>query len=383
MTKALIAGYPWDLLDDLDATLDRLRGDVGATGVAVWAAARPVLTLRAREAEPRVFRTRGGLLFHPSPEHLEGTRIKPIVSEWAKGRTVWPRIAEACAARGLELRAIVSAAATGRLAERNPEAASKNLFGTVSERSLCLCNADVQAFVCGLVADLTSREGVAGSVLTDVHVSWDEARRDAVETALPTDGVQQTLLGMCFCESCYQKAAAEEVDAAAARRVAQKILNDSLEHGNGRAERIEVLVGDQPILAAYQRAQTLELSRLVGRLGEACSGELILERSLDGPMRRQHDAIDWSVPAASLTSLNPDTALSTALSAAARRRELRLPASWALGPNAQELVKTVAQAVEAGCDGLLFDHLGLLPDRGLNTVRQALRFARRSGGAPV
>jgi hypothetical protein len=121
----------------------------------------------------------------------------------------------------------------------------------------------------------------------------------------------------------------------------------------------------------------------VGRLAEACGGELILERSLDGPVRGQHDAIDWRVPAASLTSLNPDTPLSAALSAVGRRRELRLPASWAVGPDAQELVRAVAKAAEGGCDGFLFDHLGLLPDRGLNTVRQALRFARRSGGAPV
>lgn len=381
MMKAFVEAYPWDLLDDLDATLDRLHGDVGVTGVAVWMAARPVLTLRAREVEPRVLRSRGGLLFHPSLEHYEGTRIKPIVSGWAKGRTVLPRIAEACAARGLELRAIISAAGTGRLAERHPEAACKNAFGTASQQSLCLCNADVQAFLYGLLADLSSRDGFAGVQVADLFIAWAEAISGAVDAALPLAGVPRLLLATCFCESCHQKATAKEIDAAAARRKAQAVLTDALAGKHqGPAEQIDELFEKEPVLAAYSTVQTAELSRLVGRLADACSGELIVEQALDEPIRRQHERIDWSVPAGSIARLNRDTPLSAALSSAGRRRELRLPVSWALGPDAQGLVRTVARAADEGCDAVCFDHLGLLSETGLTTIRQALRLARRSGG---
>ncbi|MGB2985153.1 MAG: hypothetical protein WBE26_04665, partial [Phycisphaerae bacterium] len=120
--QVFLTAYPWDLLDeDLGTVLDRLHGEIGVTGVSVWVSSPALTQLRVRDVEPRVFRTRGGLFFHPDEQRYVATRCKPVVSSRHKTRNPLARIADACAERALELRVIVSAAATGRLAQRYPE----------------------------------------------------------------------------------------------------------------------------------------------------------------------------------------------------------------------------------------------------------------------
>ena len=138
MLKAFLTAYPWDLIDEgVDAVLDRLHGEVGISGVSVWVASPPVVQLRVRDVGPRVVRSRGGLFFHPDEQPYAATRCKPIVSGWVKGRHPLTRIAEACAERAMDLRVIVSAAMTGRLAQRHAEMACKNVFGCVPGQSGC------------------------------------------------------------------------------------------------------------------------------------------------------------------------------------------------------------------------------------------------------
>ena len=178
MTSYYLTAYPWDLLDEgLDPVLDRLQGEVGVTGVALWVASPPVTRLRPREVQPRVFRTRGGLFFKPDESRYEATRLKPVVSTWLKSRDVFARIAEGCARRGLLLRALVSASQTGRLAEKYPAMACKNAFGDESRSSLCLVHPDVRAYLLALVCDLASGNALAGVVMTDWTVRWSDVDR--------------------------------------------------------------------------------------------------------------------------------------------------------------------------------------------------------------
>ncbi len=376
MLQALITTYPWDLLDeDLDAALDRLHGEVGVTGVSVWAASPPVVQLRARNVEPRVFRTRGGLFFHPVEERYSGTRLKPIVSGWVKSKHPLKRIVEACGERGMELRAIVSAAMTGRLAERHPEMACKNLFTDVSHTSICLLNPDVQTYLCSLVSDLSTDSGLSAVTITDFVSAWGEAFGADLRVGVKLGETDRSLLSTCFCESCHQRATAADVDVAMAQRSAQVILNKCLDNGTPTGAALDTLLADNEPLAAYYRVRGEEMSSFLGRLVEACQGELLLDRCLRGQERTLCTALDWSLPSAVITHVDRPEELAGAFCGSARRNELGAPGRFA---HRSELVSVLSQAVELGFTGVNIDNYGLLPDTALTPVKQAIRLARRT-----
>ena len=390
MLRTFLRAYPWDLIDEgVGPVLDRLHGEVGATGVSVWVALAPLTQLRVRDVQPRVFRTRGGLFFGPDEQHYVGTRCKPIVSGWVKARDPLARIADACIDAGMELRVIVSAAMTGRLAQRHPDMACKNALGAESHVSLCLANPDVQTYLCGLVADLSSNYSLFGVTVTDLVIAWAEACAGNLRVAAPLGAAETSLLETCFCESCNQGATAADVDVAMAMRSVQVILQKSLDGGattppspldkGGEGGRgLDAIVADSEPLAAFYRWRAEELSSLLRRLTEACRCELLLDRADDGVAGEQNTLLDLSLPAAIITRLNHPEEPASALCPAARRNELRLPEGSAIGTHAPDLVRTLSQAMELGFAGVEIDNYGLLPDSALTSIKQAIRFARRS-----
>ncbi len=378
MLRAFLSAYPWDLIDEgVGAVLDRLYGEVGATGVSLWVAPPPLVQLRVRDVQPRVFRTRGGLFFHPDERHYCGTRCKPIVSGWVKTRNPLTRIAEACTESGMELRVIVSAAMTGRLAQRHSEMSCKNAFAAESQVSLCLANPDVQAYLCGLVTDLSSNYSLSGVTVTDFVIAWAEVYAGGLRAGMPLGEVEASLLSTCFCESCHQRATAAGVDVAMAQRSVQVILQRSMHAGVATDRRLDAIVADNEPLAAYYRWRTGELSSLLARLAKACRCELLLDRTLDGPAGEQHAGLDLSVPAAVIYRLHHPEELASAFCPAARRSEFRLPEVFVIGSHAPDLVRTLSQAVELGFAGVVIDNYGLLPDSALTPIKQAIRFAKR------
>ena len=95
MLRAFVSASPWDLIDDdLDGGLDRLHGEVGVTGVSLWAVAPPRVELRTRSINPRVFHTRGGAFFHPEGRYYDATRCKPIASARVKSSDPIARLSQ-------------------------------------------------------------------------------------------------------------------------------------------------------------------------------------------------------------------------------------------------------------------------------------------------
>ncbi|MCH8149687.1 MAG: hypothetical protein IH987_17150, partial [Planctomycetes bacterium] len=209
MFHSSIVAFPWDLVDEgLDAALDLVQGEIGATSLSVWASTPPIGQMRARPLSPRCFQTDGGLFFQPDAALYEDSRCKPPTADWIKSRNPFARISEGCQTRKLGLRANISLTKVGPLAERHPSAACKNVFGTPSHRSVCLSNPDVQAMLAALVRDLTSNYVVAAVVLADLDVAWGEALDLPIPVQGEEVGLLRRLLSLCFCESCRQTVAA-------------------------------------------------------------------------------------------------------------------------------------------------------------------------------
>ena len=377
MIRCFIEAYPWDLTHaGADAVLAALRGEVGVTGLAVWAAAPPVTTFRIRDWQPRVFRSRGGLYFQPTKDRYERTRCRPLISSWTHEGERFHRIAAACERHGLQLRLILSAAAVGRLAEHYPEFAARNLFGVESASGLCLGNPDVQEYLVSVIADVTAQYAPAGVVLSDFAVTWREAFQHEFSAGVLGD-VHRRLMGVCFCVGCRQQAEEAGVDAGGAAEQAGTLLQSAFIDGAPPLTFDEVCSGN-PAFAEYLCFQQERLHGLAHRLIAAGPCEVLIQRELHAPHTCGVDRLDSGAPGAILTAIRRSEDLDQIKLGRAARSELSVPASMAASARAPELVSTIQRAATMGISGVQIAHFGLLADPMLSPIKQAIRFARRT-----
>jgi hypothetical protein len=379
MFELFLVAYPWDVpVEHLGEELDRLRGEVGVTGLSLWVAAPPATQFRAVGLNPRVLHTRGGVLFQPTERHYAQTRCQPVVSSWSTAGNPLARISKACAAHGMRLRVMVSASATGRMAERYPEFTCRNAFGDESQTRLCLANPEVQSYLRGMVMDLSSDDGVCALTLADFDIDWSDAEVEKLQTAFVGGPIERSLLATCFCGSCRERAQSAGVDAEAARQTAEGLLQEAMEHGHRQDGSLEDCFAEHPGLGEYRRRQTEELNSLLRKTKEACRCELLLERRADRSGEDAAGGLDLSIPDAVITCVDDLDELSRAAPPGARRNEVRLPAASAVGAVGDRLVGVLPEAVQAGFAALEIDNYGLLPRAALATLKRAIRFARRT-----
>lgn len=377
MFEFFLVAYPWDLpAEDVGSVLDQLRGEVGVTGISLWSGVPPTIQLRAGARYPRVFRTRGGVFFQPAQRHYTQTRCQPIVSSWVTMGNPLAPIAKACAGRGLTLRVIVSAAATGLMAERYPEFACRNAFGDESRARLCPANAEVQTYLRGLTLDLSTSVGVTALTLVDFDIRWSDA--DDLHAGILLGPLQRSLLAVCFCESCAQRSQNAGIDVESARRAVEQTVNLAFEQGPGEGTQLEVFFAEHESLAEHRHRQFEELTTLLRKLKETCRCDLLLKRTANDSGLDVANELDYSIPSTVITRVDDTARLPIVTPLRARRNELQLAATSAVGPAASRLVGILPDAAKAGFIAVEIDHYGLLSESALTTLKQAIRFARRS-----
>ena len=379
MLDMFIIAYPWDLIDEgVDSVLDRLHGAVGADGVSVWAAVPPVLQLRVRPLEPRLIRSRGGLVFQPRAEYFSQSRIKPASSHLETEAGLLQVIREGCVSRGLKFRVRVSAAGTGVLALLHPEFACRNVFGYESTRYICLSNPDVRGYLRGLVKNLAADFSPEGIVIADCAQQWFECT--AVESSVlgPADSQARQLLSVCFCESCGNVAAERGVNVSAARSCLRAGLELILKGSRDAEAQRPAAADEKPELAEYHSAQAEAAASLLRELRAAYDGDLVLDRGPASSALRKRTELDAGIPSAVISRIASVADARSMFAAGARRNELRVPASLATGAQAQELVSMLASPAAARFSGVEFDHYGELSDAALEWVKRAIRFAKRT-----
>lgn len=360
--------HPWDLFDEgPEPVLDRLRGDVGVTAVTIVAAAPAMSTLRTRSVDPRVLHCDGGLLMSPDESRYDASRLRPLPASRVKARESFDAAAEAAASQGLHIRAQVSAAATGRLALRHKAAAAKNVFGSPSQFSLCLANPDVRAYLLALCADLRQRCRLAALVLTDFELRWTDAVNGRLALGAAPGPRESELLAICFCESCRQGATDAGVDIAAAARSVEALLERFLDTARPTGADFDAVLTDAPALRDYVAWGDGVLARLF----EECRSAVGCEVLVGGAVRRE----SRGVPPAARVELLPD--MERAGSALAGR-EAFIAAEAVNGLESSELVRGFALAAQAGCRALEVGPWGLLTESAISSLRQAIRFARRT-----
>ena len=370
--------YPWDLdAASMEQVLDHLHGEIGFTGISLACAVPPVTELRARPAEPRCFRTEGGLCVTPAAGKYDGTRLEPTACAEVPAGTC-ARIAQSCRKRKLALRLVVSTTQLGGLSSRNPWAANCNVYGDVSRRSVCLLNANVQAFLAVLLADLNAQLAPQEIVLADYHAAWSEAMGHELDVGVASDTGTRSLLSMCFCPSCHQGAEAAGVDVSAVKTTVTGLLARSFDASGGALPGWEDLLAEHSALDAYNHWRGAALGALWRRLAQASEADLLLFRSSARVARSHLGGLDWSPPAAVVSELCAADELTAAFCEGARRNVLHLSARVAAKLAPDPLVALLVQAAEAHWQGVEVGRYGQLGDTLLESLRRALRFARRS-----
>ncbi len=373
-----VTAYPWNLMErGLSELLDRLHGETGATGLSVWAATPRLCQLRVRDVRPRWFRTEGGLFFQPKRHSLTRAGTRSLVSNWTRSENPLAVIAEQCERAGMKMRAIFPAATTGLLAARYPEFACMNAFGDESKSAICLANPDVQEFILGLAADVTENYAVSAFILADYFVGWQEAYSKNVLTTHPLGAAAQSALGTCFCPSCLRVSEAAGVDLDKARHEVREVLNAALGDSFPVEDRTGA-GGKGTSLQTHRRIQSDSVGQLLRRIVEECSRDVLIARSLAGDGLVTVSKVDDLSPVGVLTRVESADDLGAAFNPNAKQNELWVGASWAVGNRSASFVAAMAEAARLGFTAIDINNYGVLPDSALETVKQGIRFARRS-----
>jgi hypothetical protein len=155
-------------------------------------------------------------------------------------------------------------------------------------------------------------------------------------------------------------------------------VDRAFEQGPHEENSIEDFFAAHESLAEHRRRQIEDLNTLLGKLKEACRCDLLLERTALDSRLDAASGMDLSIPSAVITRVDDLGQLPTVMPPGARRNELQLSAASTVGPAGSRLVGILPEAAQAGFAAVEIDHYALLSDSALTTLKQAIRFARRS-----
>ena len=373
-----IIAQPVDLLPadrdqekkELDAVLDKLRGEVGLTGLSVWAATAPADYFRARESLPRCVHSDGGLYFEPRAS--SGGCRPPVAANGAF--TSLTTIGKACERYGLSLRLRLATATLSGLARYYPEFASRSAFDDPSRVSVCLLNPAVQDCMAGIVSGIPPQLGASQIVLDDFRIAWFDAFDRSIRWPVSPGCVERLVLGTCFCSACMKAAQDAGVDAHEARRRTQTFLQLFFARGTTFGGSLAGFRAEQPALEAYAGMQAQSLNSLLTRIVESARVEVLVARGRCGHECAADD-FEPHIPAGIVTRISGLSALATGNTPPSRNQEASLPASALLGSHAEEFVASMARLGEWGYAGVEIDDYVALPDGAFPTLRQGIRFA--------
>ncbi|HSW46645.1 MAG TPA: hypothetical protein VLM89_13865, partial [Phycisphaerae bacterium] len=378
--------WPWDLVDEgVDHALDRLQGEAGLTGVSVAVHYHDVDHLRPHAGvSPRRFRSIGGAQFQPDAAAYAATRYRPVVADWVRKSNPLAAVAEACARRGLTLRAWLVGLHSPATVERFPAGAIKDLFGDLEPTWLCPSNLDVRELLRAMTADLTEHyplEAVELEAVTFPPRPIPGFRRQA---GFDSGSTGLWLRSLCFCESCRQMASRDRVDVAAAAAGVRRRLENLFASGEPLNTPVEDLLNDEPALAAYADWRCRQVTSLIELVRSSCRCRLVVHRGGD----RWWAGADYAAIAAHCDALMPlyyeaaPAGLAAVVEQAAGevdgpdRVEIGLSACTPPCPDSASLVALVREAARLGVRSVNIYQYGLLPEKRLEWIRQASRYAR-------
>ncbi|PPF68579.1 hypothetical protein C5E16_06870 [Clavibacter michiganensis] len=361
--------YPWDLIDDPDATA-RVR-DAGADGVAIAAVYHSVRAATPLHPRHRVVDARDAALYVPVRPEAWG-EIRPSDHAPWVGPRAFERAAAVAREAGLRVEAWIVLTHACAIGERHPERSVVDAWGHVHVHALCPSHPEVREYAATLVAEVAAAAPLDGVMLEAcgplglAHLSAHEKTSGADWSA-----DVEALLSICFCTACVAALAADGVDPDALRAEVRARVD-----ADGSTDGLEA------VLAVRARARRLLLEACVGAARAAGVARVVVHADPDpwatGPFAALLDDVDLvdGVILADAVVHDPD---------AVRALRSRLPGTrlggwmWAMPPATAAGIRAGWPRAIAGIDDAYAYHLGLVGPERLAAVGDALRAGAGAG----
>ena len=303
--------FATDLVDEgIDVVLERLqRAHLdGLTMACNYHHSRDVFPHNPKH---RVRYMQGGVFFQPDPSRYAQLTIQPDVPAWVREEDPLRNVCRAAERRGLVVRSWTNNTHSTALASANPSCAIQNVFGDTYINSLCPANPDVRAYVSTLNSDLARYPLDALLVESVCYMPFDHGYHHE-RCLVPITPLAKFLLGLCFCEHCVSKVAAEGVDAAALRKHVADQLDRHLAGDPSELDGLELTRrsveqlagGDMTAMLAARRSIVASLIHEVKDAVAAVSGVPVLVMEWSGGLR----GAGMGMPVGDTSSAAPDRA---------------------------------------------------------------------------
>lgn len=303
--------FATDLVDEgIDAVLDRLEGAHldGLTMACNYHHSRDVFPHNPKH---RVRYMQGGVFFQPEPSRYVDLRMQPDVPAWVREDDPLRNVCRAAERRGLVVRSWTNNTHSTTQASANPSCAIENVFGDRYINSLCPANPDVRAYIRTLNSDLARYPLETLIVESVCYMPFDHGYHHE-RCLVPISPLAKYLLGLCFCEHCIAKAAAEGVDMGALRR---HIADELDRHLAGDPSELDGLPftrtaveqlagGDMTAVLAARRSIVTSLIHDVKDAVAAVSGAPVMVMEWSGGLR----GAGMGMPVGDTSTAAPDRA---------------------------------------------------------------------------
>lgn len=387
-----------DFRDGVDPVLAEIAG-LGGGGVTVAAAYHQARDLTPR-GPARVTTRRDGVHFLPSARFAAESPLAPPVQDGAEAEPL-ATLRERTVARGLALHAWVVVLHNTTLGTRHPDVAAETCFGDRLLADLCPAHPDVRRYAVALAREAASLQ--PDSVVAEsLHFGSFGHGHHHERCFVDLGGLDEFLLGVCFCAHCRARAGAVGVPGDEARAACAAVLGAVLAGSPGpgpdEVTPASVSAYGGAALSAYVTSRTETVTSLVAEVAAAVrdEGSRLVVLDLTGTAKgyatglpvgalAAADAWQFGVDVAGIgrhadvgvlayaqdpARVGADVAAYRAATDARLRVVLRPGRPDTL--TAEQLQAKVQAAVGAGATGVDFYHYGLVTAPVLGRVRTAL-----------
>lgn len=406
---------PWVYRGENDELLARILGEVGPDYVTIPLVTGPFTELRAERTHGgHVVSSSGGWHYQPDAARYAGCSHKPQSADWLHGRDVLPQMLADLRGRGVR---VVFRVDPGSALKGLPTTPLPMRIRNVWDEELpwagpCLLQPESEQLLRGLIADLSVHQPDGWSI-----VRW-KANTSPAFTRRSMRGFRTRSGGpatVCLCAGCRAVAQRAGLDMdEVCRALTEDFQRLYSQSGGGAAPQFAGETARPSNLSSVYsecrlRAEIEIYQRLGAMLGKTRRNWLDtdpLSLTRDESFR---DFADWDDyvaihPAALPATFEPDdlelqtpaasagltfdmkSARGTALGFFLRLRAapwwppdgMVLEVDAVCGEDAPHLVSFAQSAVEQGVSNLEFDGIHLLPRAAVQSLKQAVRFARRA-----
>ena len=271
--------YPWDLADEgIERVLGNVRDVAKCNAVSVASAYHNFKQLRPHApAGQKIYVGEGGVVYFQHDLSRYG-RITPVASTLLKQIDVFRELCDSRESHQLDVNAWTVIMHNSRLASTYSDAATRTTHGDPSPHLLCPAHPDSREFAMALCADLAHNYDLRIIELEAIGFLGFEHGYHHDKIGAPLGEWGNYLLGICFCDSCIERAKAEGVDADRIRSLVQAEL-DGIYHGDAdvppdlsKTDGLAAWERDEPEFARYMKAGENTVASLVKDVADACAG---------------------------------------------------------------------------------------------------------------